>query len=163
MEIFSAFLALCDGNPPVIGRFLSQSPVTRSFDVFFHVRLKKRLSKQSICRWYDTLWSSLWHHCYDLGMLTISVIYCSNTLFWLHHVSKHIQRWELVITRCNIARYCPYIGKRSDFKLTTTHQWLGLSVSIVKSLKEIDSVITATLCTYISTCDINILINLITE
>ena len=40
METFSASLALCEGNPPVTGGFPSQRPVTRSFDVFFDVRLK---------------------------------------------------------------------------------------------------------------------------
>ena len=32
---------------PITGEFPSQSPVTRSFDVFFDLRLNKRLSKQS--------------------------------------------------------------------------------------------------------------------
>ena len=40
METFSALLALCAGNPPVTGEFPSQRPVTRSFDVFFDLRLK---------------------------------------------------------------------------------------------------------------------------
>ena len=31
----SAFLALCEGNPPVTGGFPSQRPVTQSFNVFF--------------------------------------------------------------------------------------------------------------------------------
>ena len=39
MEIFSALLALCAGNVPVIGEFPTQRPVTRSFDVFFDRRL----------------------------------------------------------------------------------------------------------------------------
>ena len=30
----SPLLALCDGNPPVIGEFPLQRPVTQSFDVF---------------------------------------------------------------------------------------------------------------------------------
>ena len=47
METFSALLALCVGNSPVTGEFPSQRPVTRSFDVFFALRLNKRLSKQS--------------------------------------------------------------------------------------------------------------------
>ena len=34
METFSALLALCAGNTPVIGEFLVQRPMTRSFDVF---------------------------------------------------------------------------------------------------------------------------------
>ena len=47
METFSALLAICAGNSPVPGEFPTQRPVTRSFDVFFDLRLKKRLSKQS--------------------------------------------------------------------------------------------------------------------
>ena len=34
METFSASLAFCEGNPPVIGVFFSQRPVTPSFDFF---------------------------------------------------------------------------------------------------------------------------------
>ena len=45
MEIFSALLAFCAGNSPVTGEFPAQRPVTRSFDVFFELRLNKRLSK----------------------------------------------------------------------------------------------------------------------
>ena len=47
METFSALLALCVGNSPVTGEFPSQRPVTRSSDVFFYLRLIKRLSKHS--------------------------------------------------------------------------------------------------------------------
>ena len=47
METFSALLAICAGNSPVPGEFPTQRPVTRSFDVFFDLRLNKRLSKQS--------------------------------------------------------------------------------------------------------------------
>ena len=46
-----ALLALCAGNSPVTGEFPSQRPVTQSFDVFFDLRLNKRLSKQSRYRW----------------------------------------------------------------------------------------------------------------
>ena len=46
MEIFSALLAICAGNSPVPGEFTEQRPVTRSFDVFFDLRLNKRLSKK---------------------------------------------------------------------------------------------------------------------
>ena len=47
MERFSTLLAVCDGNSPVTSEFPSQRPVTRSFDVFFDLRLNKRLSKHS--------------------------------------------------------------------------------------------------------------------
>ena len=43
METFSALLAICAGNSLVTG---PQGPVMRSFDVFFDLRLNKRLSKQ---------------------------------------------------------------------------------------------------------------------
>ena len=44
METLSASLALCAGNSPVTGELPSQRPVTRGFDVFFDLRLNKRLS-----------------------------------------------------------------------------------------------------------------------
>ena len=50
-------------NWPVTGEFPSQRPVTRSFDVFFDQRLKKRLSKQSWDWWLKTPPRSLWRHC----------------------------------------------------------------------------------------------------
>ena len=48
------------GNSPVTGRFPSQRPVMRSFDVFFDLRQNKRLSKHSKRRWFDTPSRSLW-------------------------------------------------------------------------------------------------------
>ena len=63
METFSALLALCVGNSPVPGDFPAQRPVTRSFDVFFDLRLNKRLSKQSWGWWFETLSRPLWLHC----------------------------------------------------------------------------------------------------
>ena len=44
----SALLALCEGNPPVTGGFPSQRPVTRSLDVFYDLRLKKKPIEQRI-------------------------------------------------------------------------------------------------------------------
>ena len=39
METFSALLAICAGNSPVPDEYPAQRPVTRSFDVFFDLRL----------------------------------------------------------------------------------------------------------------------------
>ena len=55
METSSALLAICAGNSPVPGEFPAQRPVTRSFDVFFDLRLYKRLTKQSWGWWFETL------------------------------------------------------------------------------------------------------------
>ena len=61
METFSALLALCEGNSPVTSEFPPQSPMTRSFGVFFDLHLNKRLNKHS---------RSWWH--YDIIMVTSS-------------------------------------------------------------------------------------------
>ena len=53
METFSALLALCAGNSPVTDVFPTQRPVTRSFDVFFELRLNKQLNKQSWGWWFE--------------------------------------------------------------------------------------------------------------
>ena len=45
MEAFSALLVICAGNSPVPGELPTQRPVTRSSDVFFDLRLNKRLSE----------------------------------------------------------------------------------------------------------------------
>ena len=44
------------------GEFPTQRPVTRSFDVFFDLRLNKPLSKQPWGWWFETLSRSLWRH-----------------------------------------------------------------------------------------------------
>ena len=62
METFSASLAIYAGNSPVPGEFPAQRPVTRSFDVFFDLRLNKRLTKQSWGWWFETLSRPLWRH-----------------------------------------------------------------------------------------------------
>ena len=63
MTTFSALLAICAGNSPVPGDFPTQRPVTRICDVFFDLRLNKRLSKQSWGWWFETLSRPLWRQC----------------------------------------------------------------------------------------------------
>ena len=63
METFSALLAICAGNSPVPTEFPAQRPVTRSCDVFFDLRLNKRLSKHSWGWRFETLSRPSWHHC----------------------------------------------------------------------------------------------------
>ena len=63
METFSALLAICAWDSPVPGEFPAQRPMKRSFDVFFDLRLNKRLSKQSWGWWIEALSRPLWRHC----------------------------------------------------------------------------------------------------
>ena len=71
METFSALLSICAGNSPVTGEFHTQRPVTWSYDVFFDLRLNKRLSKQSWGWWFKTPSHPLWRHCNGLAMWSI--------------------------------------------------------------------------------------------
>ena len=61
-NIFRVTGPLC-GEFTVPGDFPTQRPVTRSFDVFFDLRLNKRLSKQPWGWWFQTPSWSLWRQC----------------------------------------------------------------------------------------------------
>ena len=71
-NIFRATGPLCGGFTgyrwiPVNSPY--KIPLTRSFDVFFDLRLNKRLSKQSWGWWFETPSCPLWRHCKDAGDL----------------------------------------------------------------------------------------------
>ena len=61
-NIFRVTGLLCE-NSPVTDEFPVQRTVTRNFDVFFDLRLNKRLSKQSRSWWVQTPSRPLWRHC----------------------------------------------------------------------------------------------------
>ena len=88
-RLFSALLALCAGNSPVTGESSSQRPVTRSFAVFFDLRLNKRLGKHSWGWWFDTPSHPLWRHC-DVTFQFVS-LGCTWTVI-------HIFMWIQIIT-----------------------------------------------------------------
>ena len=91
METFSALLAICAGNSPVAGEILAQSPVTRSFAVFFDLRPNKRLSKHSL-GWRDL--RRQYAH-YDV---TVMVVALTMVIPWWHHdmeVFYTVQLWSI--------------------------------------------------------------------
>ena len=61
--------------------FPPQRPVMRSFDVFFDLRLNKRLSKQSWGWWFETPSCPSWRHCN-----VITLTYCIVSLSSLQHL-----------------------------------------------------------------------------
>ena len=61
-------------NSPVTGEFPAQRPVTRSFDVFFDLRLNIRLSKQSSGWWFETPLHPLWRHCNGTSGFLLTLI-----------------------------------------------------------------------------------------
>ena len=76
------------GNSPVTGDFPAQRPVTRSFDVFFDLRLNKRLSKQWWGWWFDTPSRPPWRHCNK------------------RVISEHMVGIQFMTTSCEIALEC---------------------------------------------------------
>ena len=99
-NIFRVTGTLC-GEFTGPGEFPTQRPVTRSFDVFFDLRLNKRLSKQPWGWWFETPSLSLWHHCNAQGglhsMLVGNLPYLSmllrDNLAWYHTGRWKIRRY----------------------------------------------------------------------
>ena len=73
---------LCAGKLSVTGEFPAKRPVMRSFDVFFDLRLKKRLSKQSRGWWFETPWRPSWRHC-NVSWLDQTVLELGAGRIWL--------------------------------------------------------------------------------
>ena len=102
--------AFCAGNSSFTGEFPAQRPVTRSFDVFLHLCLKKkRLSKQASGWWFETPSHLLWHHCYQIRLTkgTQASIYPRGTRttfqyltsrFW-HHIYWHVGNYVVYYTK----------------------------------------------------------------
>ena len=81
METFSALLAICAGS----GEFPAQRPMTRSFDIFFDLRPKKRSNKQWWGWWFETPLCSLWRHRNEIGKTVLPPSYRHN---WNLHIWK---------------------------------------------------------------------------
>ena len=97
METFSVLLAICAGNSPGSDEFPAQGLVTRSFDIFFDLRLNKRLSKQSWGWWFETPSCPLLRHCNGSRILQVKTrtavakyINAQNYYIWLYHVTGSI-------------------------------------------------------------------------
>ena len=123
METFSALLAICAGNSLVPGEFPAQMPVTRSFDVFFDLRLNKQLCKQSWGWWFETPACPLWCHCNETESSMINMSIPWLLMFWLVHqiISIHdidcIKLNGLSITRGKDFNYLPNVGVKDGYKM----------------------------------------------
>ena len=81
METFSTLLAFCAGNSLVNSEFLSQRPVTQSFDVFFDLRLYKWSSKQLRHRSLET------HHTHYEVIVMRGCVSMQQGHLFLQHIS----------------------------------------------------------------------------
>ena len=84
---FPRYMALCAGNSHVTGELPAQRQVTRSFDVFFDLRLNKGLSKQSWGWWFETPSHQLWRHCNEcINCIQFSTLCLKLTMFLTREV-----------------------------------------------------------------------------
>ena len=104
METFSALLAICGVNSPVTCDFPTQRPVTPSFDVFFDLRLNKRLSKKWLCWWFESPSQPLWRHCNALTLLPPT----HSIAFLLNHSIAHYINYNQELIICSYNRMDPY-------------------------------------------------------
>ena len=120
IETFSALLAICTGNSPVTGEFLSQRPVTRSFDVFFDLRLNKRLSKHSWGWWFETPSHSLWRHGNDLTVLA-----CLSSLSeYVWHFTLYTWDWSCPLPFwLQVIKIWLFFGMMIKTKITEQELW----------------------------------------
>ena len=98
MKTFSALLAICAGNSPVPGDFPTQRPATWTFNVFFDLRLNKRLRNQSWGWWFETLLCLLLRHCNVNLILLIKLL---NMLFDIYFVFYTIYNICIYMTVCS--------------------------------------------------------------
>ena len=109
METFSALLAICAGNSQVTSEFHSQRPVTRSFGVFFDLRLNNG--------WISNREAGdlRRHHThYDVTIIhwVMYPTYEFNAMEWfgLSQWEKTLSQWETTL-QCNMSSHwlCPYL------------------------------------------------------
>ena len=80
--------------PFVTGEFPAQRPVTRSFGVFFDLRLNKRLNEKQWGWWFETSSQPLWRHCNDpINSQGIDNITYSNVclIYGVYCTLRHLQ------------------------------------------------------------------------
>ena len=108
METFSALLALCARNSPVTDEFPAQKLVMQGFDVFFKLRLNKRLGKQSWGWWSERLSRPLWRHCIEM-LSTAWFCHCQDSL----HEPPYEKSYFSVCLTLNVGGLYEYSKVRS--------------------------------------------------
>ena len=142
-NIFRVTGPLC-GDFTGPGKFPTQRPVTRSFDVFFDLRLNKRLSKQPWGWWFETpSWSS-WRQCnveiHSLRGSVVGEIYqsyvaiCTGFVYMRGHLVSQAG-WLLFIKHKLFSNYtCCYIISVLNMTFICTYYPCGLISTVAISV-----------------------------
>ena len=127
METFFSLLALYAGNSMFTCEFPAQRPVTRSFDVFFDLRLNKRLSKQPWGWWFETPSRSLWRHCNAISETQVWIQYDNVDLPGNDIGCSNVERLWTCKDRCKKDDTCQAVIFKDSGKccLKRVSQWRG--------------------------------------
>ena len=110
-NIFRVTGPLC-GEFTGSGEFPTQRPVTRSFEVFFDLRLNKRLSKQPWGWWFEMPSWSLWRQCNGFCNSAFTIIFIGGNYFSIDNKTRRL----IILT--NIACYLKF-----DILIWTKTSW----------------------------------------
>ena len=108
--------------------FPSQRPATRSFDVFFDLRLNKHLSKQSWGWWFETPSRSLWRHrnessisCFGSSFINAFFRFSSVKVLLFDPKHDDVIKWK------HFPRYWPFVRRTHRSPVNSPHkgQWRG--------------------------------------
>ena len=100
-------------------QFPAQRPVTRSFDVFFDLRLNKRLSKQPWGWWFETPSHPWWRHC--------NVICCLSFKLCCYHCCVP---FKLIFYQINIGIYKQNTSAHHDSVIDLSVYFADISLII---------------------------------
>ena len=119
------------------GEFPTQRPVTRSFVVFFDLRLNKRLSKQPRGWWFETPSCSLWRHrnvsrmCHFDEVFVFSSLHCHHfdnfrwSRRWKFRQNDDIFVWLLPVVKLFrivvMTHICRFIGSVNQKNVNDGH------------------------------------------
>ena len=104
------------------GEFPAQRPVTRSFDVFFDLRLNKRLSKHAWGWWFETPAWSLWRHRNVLWQFVAFMWH----IFLIKH--KHVSKMYI-----NSSRWCGTCNWSPSSCKTSAYLFYIVNIMVLKS------------------------------
>ena len=114
------------------GEFPTQRPVTWSFDVFFDLRLNKRLTKQPWGWWFETTSWSLWRQCngriyFYMHFYVMTWIRAGTRFTWTNDVAvhRHVYMWRWPTTSWHI---------ETETKLSAFCRWYFRTHFLVRKL-----------------------------
>ena len=101
--------------------------VTRIFDVFFDLRLNKRLSKPSRHLWFETPSHSLWRHCNTIKQSQFaSVKYCLAKALHITYLCRCFPCLDSI--QCTLKVLCHYFNTlRMRQTQTNAFSWMNVS------------------------------------